>query len=178
MIASGLRIGDLPFQANQIDRPASPLFYFGNLKTIQNPLLAVFSSVKCPAALILKAHDTARELSESGQTVIGGFQSPAEKEMLTVLLRGQSPIVICPARGLEGMRIPAGWRPKLEGGQLLLVSGFSGSVKRPTEDTVHARNQLVAQLASEVLIVHAEPGGKISALVDNIRTNRKRVKFL
>lgn len=154
------------------------LFALGGLELLQKPLLAVFSSVKCPAVLILKAHDTARELAASGQAVIGGFQSPAEKEMLTVLLRGPCPIVICPARGLEGMRIPAGWRPGLEAGQLLLVSAFPGSVKRPSEETVRARNRLMAQLASEVLVVHAEVGGKVSALLDEIRAGGKSVRFL
>ena len=156
----------------------STVSFIGNPTILQQPLLAVFSSVKCPAALILKAHDTARELSANRRAVIGGFQSPVEKEMLTVLLRGQSPIVICPARGLDGMRIPAGWRPGLEAGQLLLVSAIPGPVKRPTEETVHARNRLVAQLASEVLVVHAEPGGKVSALLDEIRAGGKKVQLL
>jgi hypothetical protein len=52
-----------------------------------NPvLLGVFCSVKCPASLILKAYDVSRELAAQGLTVISGFQSPVEKEVLTVLL--------------------------------------------------------------------------------------------
>lgn len=140
------------------------LSFIGNVEILQQPLLAVFSSVKCPAGLILKAHDTARELSASGQAVIGGFQSPAEREMLTVLLRGQSPIVICPARGLEGMRILAGWKPGLASGRLLLLSSFPAGLRRATAEQAERRNRLVFALAEKVLIVHAAPGGKLEGL--------------
>lgn len=136
----------------------------GNLELLQRPLLAVFSSIQCPAGLILKAHDTARQLSASGQAVIGGFQSPAEQEMLTVLLRGQSPIVICPARGLEGMRIPSGWKPGLEAGRLLLLSPFAAELRRVTAQQAERRNRLVFSLAGRALIVHAAPGGKLESL--------------
>lgn len=136
----------------------------GSLELLRHPLLAVFSSVQCPAALILKAHDTARELSASGQAVIGGFQSPAEREMLTMLLRGQSPIVICPARGLEGMRIPPAWKPGLDSGRLLLLSPFPADLRRVTAEQAERRNRLVFSLAERALIVHAAPGGKLESL--------------
>jgi predicted Rossmann fold nucleotide-binding protein DprA/Smf involved in DNA uptake len=140
----------------------------GSLELLQRPLLAVFSSVQCPAALILKAHDTARQLSAKGQAVISGFQSPVEKEMLTVLLRGKSPIVICPARGLEGMRIPAGWKPGLEAGRLLLLSPFPADLRRVTAEQAERRNRLVFSLAERALIVHAAPGGKLEQLCQEV----------
>lgn len=142
----------------------SPLSYLGNLNLLQQPLLGVFSSVKCPASLILKAHDTAKELSASGQAVISGFQSPAEKEMLTVLLRGTSPVVICPARGLDGMRIPVEWKKALDSKQLLLLSPFPSTLRRATAELAEGRNRMVIDLAQRVLIIHAMPGGKLEAL--------------
>jgi predicted Rossmann fold nucleotide-binding protein DprA/Smf involved in DNA uptake len=158
--------------------PRANAWALGNPALLDLSLLGIFSSVKCPAALILKAHDTARGLSASGRAVIGGFQSPVEKEMLTVLLRGQSPIVICPARGLAGMRIPSAWRPKLARGELLVLSPFPGYIKRPRPETIHKRNALAAQLASELLIIHAEPGGKIEALVNEAQAAGKKITRL
>jgi predicted Rossmann fold nucleotide-binding protein DprA/Smf involved in DNA uptake len=140
-------------------------WFLGNVALLEQHLIALFSSVKCPARLILKSQEKAKELSTQGQAVIGGFQSPVEKEMLTVLLRGESPLVICPARSLDSMRIPKAWKHKIDNGQLLLLSPFSAGIKRPTTETVMQRNQLVAQLASELLIVHAEPGGKVEAII-------------
>lgn len=141
-----------------------PLSALGNLEILRCPLLAVFSSIQCPARLILKAHDTAKELSYSGQAVIGGFQSPAEREMLMVLLRCKSPIIICPARGLEEMRIPADWKPGFEAGRLLLLSPFPVELRRVTTEQAERRNRMVFSLAERTLIVHAAPGGKLEKL--------------
>jgi len=69
--------------------------------------LALFCSKKCPGQKILKAFDFARNLRDGQKTVISGFHSPIEKECLRILLRGKQPIIICPARSLEKMRVPA-----------------------------------------------------------------------
>lgn len=156
--------------------PALPdgadLAALGNLEILKTPLLAVFSSIKCPAGLILKAHDTAKELSASGQAVISGFQSPAEREILTMLLRGKSPIVIFPARGLQGMRTPAVWKPALKSGQLLLLSPFPAGLRRATTEQAELRNRIVFSLADRVLIVHAAPGGKLESLCQDMSAGK------
>jgi hypothetical protein len=36
-----------------------------------------------------------------------------EKECLELLLRGMQSVVICPARGIERMRLPSAWRTPL-----------------------------------------------------------------
>jgi len=67
------------------------------------------------------------------------------------------------------MRVPAEWRPALEAGRLLIVSRFEQSPRRVDSGSARRRNELVAALSDEVLIVHAEPGGnieRISELVD------------
>ena len=154
------------------------LSYIGNPEILKLSLLAIFSSVKCPTSLLLKAHDLAKEISADGQAVISGFQSPAEKEMFTVLLRGHNPIVICPARGLDGMRIPQVWREPIRTGRLLVISPFSTVIKRPTASMAVQRNLFVASLAHEVLIIHAELGSKIQQLCDELQTLGKPVEFL
>jgi len=47
---------------------------------------------------------------DDGVTVISGFHTPVEKECLRILLRGSQPVIICPARSIEGMRIPPTWK--------------------------------------------------------------------
>ena len=49
--------------------------------------LPIFCSVQCPGDLILKSYDLARALRAHPITLIGGFQSPIEKEFLELLLR-------------------------------------------------------------------------------------------
>jgi len=79
----------------------------GNLDLITVQGTALFCSARVPGEAILQAHDTASRLRDQGVTVISGFHSPIEKECLGILLRGKQPIIICPARAIEGMRMPA-----------------------------------------------------------------------
>jgi predicted Rossmann fold nucleotide-binding protein DprA/Smf involved in DNA uptake len=139
--------------------PAS-ITALGNLDILQRKKLALFCSVKCPGALILQTYDLARALRDEGVTVIGGFHSPMEKECLALLLRGTQPVVICPARSIGRMRIPAEWKAPLAEGRLLLLSPFAEKLRRATAHLAQKRNELVAVLADEVFVAHAAPGSK------------------
>ncbi len=152
-------------------RPA--LNALGDVSILQQPLLGVFCSVKCPASLILKAHDVSRELASQGLTVISGFQSPVEKEVLTVLMRGNGSIIVCPARGLAGMRIPMDWRPAIDAGKMLVTSPFDGQVKRPTDELARQRNLFVATLATGILFIHARSGGSLELLLREMMATEK-----
>ena len=77
----------------------------GNIDILRHNSAALFCSAKCPGDLILKTYDLAQIIRQSGMTVIGGFHSPMETECLTILLRGTQPVIICPARNINGMRI-------------------------------------------------------------------------
>ena len=132
----------------------------GNLGLLEEPLTALFCSARCPGDLILKTYDVARAMRDAGVPVISGFQTPMEKECLRLLLRGSQPVVVCPARAIGNMRIPAYWRPALEEGRLLVFSSFSSSHRRPTAELAVQRNGIVASLASRIFIAHAAPGSK------------------
>ena len=132
----------------------------GNLQLLEEPLTALFCSSQCPGDLILKTYDLARSMRDGGIAVIGGFQTPMEKECLRLLLRGNQPVVICPARSIENMRVPRDWRGPLREGRLLVLSPFSETVRRATAETAAQRNELVASLATRVFITHAARGSK------------------
>lgn len=142
------------------------LHTLGNLHLLRLPLTALFCSRKCPGDAILKAYDLARELREKETPVISGFHTPVEKDMLEILLKGKGPIVICPARGLEGMRIPKAWSSAIEQGRLLLVSIFDKRISRVTKESAHQRNLLVFALASERVFIHIQPGGETEKLAE------------
>ena len=148
----------------------------GNLALLSQPKTGLFCSLRCPGNAILGAYDSARKLRDEGVTVVSGFHSPVEKECLRILLRGKQPIVICLAHSLEKIRIPAAWRGGLDAGCLLLLSPFEKRPRRPTVESSHQRNELVAALADEVLIIHAESGGSIewiSELIERWRIPRR-----
>ena len=139
----------------------------GNLDLLALPKTAVFCSARCPGAAILAAHDQAVRWREAGHCVVSGFHSPVEKECLRILLRGCQPIIICPARSLESLRIPADWKAPLVEGRLLLLSAFSATQRRATAELAARRNELVAALADEVWFAHIAPGGKMQRLAEN-----------
>ena len=96
----------------------------GNLQLLEEPLTALFFSNRCSGDMILKIYDLARAMRDAGVPVISGFQTLMEKECLRLLLRGTQPVVICLARSIENMRIPADWRSALEDERLLVPPPF------------------------------------------------------
>jgi len=118
---------------------------------------------------ILRAHDAARCLRDDGATVISGFHSPLEKECLRILLRGRQPIIVCPARTIDGMRIVGELRPAFEAGRVLFLSPFTDAPRRVTRASARRRNEIVAALADEEFIAHITSGGEAERLAGLFR---------
>ncbi len=145
----------------------------GDLSLLDEPLTALFCSNRCPGDLILKTYDLARAMRDAGVPVIGSFQTPMERECLRLLLRGNQPVVVCPARGIDNMRIPRDWRSALDDSRLLVMSPFPSTARRPTAALSAQRNNLVADLAQRVFIAHAAPGGKTEAFARRLAASGK-----
>jgi predicted Rossmann fold nucleotide-binding protein DprA/Smf involved in DNA uptake len=161
-------------------RSETPAFIaaVGNLDILRRKKLALFCSVKCPGALILQTYDLARALRDAGVTVISGFHSPMEKECLTLLLRGTQPVIICPARSIERMRVPTAWKVPLEENRLLILSPFAGKQHRATADLAAKRNAFVAALAEEIFVAYAAPGSKIEFFCRDLLSTGKSLLTL
>lgn len=143
---------------------------FGNRDILHNRALGFFCSVKCPGNLILQTYDLARALRDAHITVIGGFHSPMEKECLNLLLRGQQPVIICPARSIKGMRLPSEWQFPLSHGRLLLLSPFDDKQRRTTSDLAEKRNEFVAAIADVLFIAYAAPSSKTERFCREVLT--------
>ncbi|MBI4765146.1 MAG: DNA-processing protein DprA [Deltaproteobacteria bacterium] len=130
-----------------------PIEILSHLKT------ALFCSARTPGEAILRAHDMARRLRDEGTTVISGFHSSIERECLSILLRGKQPIIVCPARAIEGMRIPTECRPAFDAGRILFLSPFVEKPRRVDRESALFRNEIVAALADVAFLAHVEPSG-------------------
>ena len=144
------------------------LLIIGDPRLLTLPWLALYCSSKCPGSLILKAYDLSIALQKASVPVASGFHSPIEEDTLKIAMRGEQQVLISPARGLEGMRIPSECRKPLEDGRLLYASIFPSKIKRSTAETAFERNRFVAALSEKVLVIHAEPGGRLAALCQEI----------
>jgi len=149
------------------DAPGS-IWAMGNLDILREKKTAFFCSSKCPGELIIKTYDLAKKWSDDGVAIIGGFHSPMERECLTILLRGKQPVILCPARSIEGMRVKEEQRKPLEEGRLLLLSSFPAKDRRVTTDTALMRNRFVAALCDDILVSHAAPEGKTEKFCSDI----------
>ncbi|MCC7291842.1 MAG: hypothetical protein IT449_07265 [Phycisphaerales bacterium] len=135
--------------------------------------LALLCSRACPGSIIVQTLDVVRALRETPWTVVSGFQSPTEQECLEILLRGERPVIVCPARNAEGMRVPAAWKAAVAAGRMLITSPFEKTVRRATTATAEERNRFVVSLADAVFIPHAAPGGSLDRLCRDHITGHK-----
>ena len=127
-------------------------------------MTAFFVFRKCPGAAIRVAMDWALQQARVKNVVISGFHSPLEQAVLKVLLQARSPVVVVLARPLEGAKLPPEWTDPLAQGHLAVVSAAIAAT-RLTDAVAIARNHLVAQLATDIVVAHASPGGVLASLL-------------
>ena len=143
----------------------------GNLDLLALPKTALFCSARCPGKVILTTYDQAAKWRDTGRCVISGFHSPVEKECLQILLRGDAPVILCPARRMLE-RLPAKWAIAVASGRMLILSAFAITATRVTAELAARRNEFVAALADEVFIAHTTAGGQLDSLNARLTTHR------
>jgi len=146
----------------------SPVYGMGNQAVLRNRSLGLICSVQCPGSVVIRTFDAIRELRDAGVVVAGGFHSPMELECLDFLLRGEQPVIVCPAKGLDHVPLAASWRAALDADRLLLLSLFGDDVTRNTTARAQTRNEFVAALAAGLLVPFASPGGKAEATARHV----------
>ena len=115
--------------------------------------------------------DWALQQARSKAVVIGGFHSPLEQSVLKVLIQARSPVVVVLARPVRGANLSPEWVDPLSQGFMAVVS-TSAITTRLTDEVAIARNSLVAQLATTIVVAHAGPGGGLAGLVAQWRLER------
>jgi predicted Rossmann fold nucleotide-binding protein DprA/Smf involved in DNA uptake len=142
------------------------LAVLGNTSLLNLPKTALFCSVRCPGSAILPTYDQTAQWRDAGRCVISGFHSPVEKECLRILLRGTSPIILCPAASLP-KRLPATWKTAITQGRMLIVSFFESPATRASKALAMRRNDCICTLAEELWFAHITPGGEANRLKTN-----------
>lgn len=136
----------------------------GNIELLKLEKTAFLCSRKIPASVVLKCYDWAIEQRESGNCVISGFHSLLEKDVLHYLLKGKQPIIVAMARGLK-QKLEPELQQAMDEGRLLIISSFDETVKRVTEKTAAIRNQMMVELADEVVVGFASEGGNLKKML-------------
>lgn len=152
--------------------------WLGKSKILELPKTAFLCSRKISAQSVLKCYDWAIEQREEGSCVISGFHSPIEKDVFKYLAKGNQPIILALPRGLKKR-----WEPDikqlLDQNRLLIVTPFDKSVTRVTKETSSKRNEMMLELADEVMVGYMNPTGGINKLIKNSNTRKtKQIEFL
>ena len=143
----------------------------GNNELMNLPKTAFLCSRQVPAGAVLKCYDWAIAQRYGGWCIISGFHSTIEKDVLHYLLKGKQPIIVALARGLKEKVEPALQKP-LDQGRLLIVTPFNKEVKRVTRQTAHLRNQMMIELADEIVIGFVNKGGMLEGQINDGLTKR------
>jgi predicted Rossmann fold nucleotide-binding protein DprA/Smf involved in DNA uptake len=121
-------------------------------------MTAFFASRQCPGTAIRAAMDWAMQQATTRQPVISGFHSPLEQSVLKLLSQAGSPVVAVLARPVIGAKLNPEWKTAIADGRMAVVSATSAA-ERLTEEQASQRNEMVARLATSIVIAYASAGG-------------------
>ena len=138
--------------------------HLGNVRLLALPKTALLSSRRVPPAAVMRCYDWATEARDAGRCVASGFQSALERDVLSFLLRGTSPIVLVLARSLW-KAVPKEFREPIAVGRLLVVSPVPQSASRVSEETAAVRNGWILDHCDEAVFASLDPDGTLARLV-------------
>ena len=121
-------------------------------------------SKACPGDLILKAQDCANARGPNSATVVGGFYTPIERDVLRILLRGPASVISVLARAVQGNSMSPTLKIAVTVGTAQIISPFPAAHTRTTAATAEARKRHIVTLCRSVLLAYAAPGRKTEAL--------------
>lgn len=91
---------------------------------------------------------------------MSGFQSPLEKEVLDILLKGTSLLVLVLARRMwDARHVPTLFRKPLADGRLLVISPVAQSIRRVDARSAAQRNHYILGHADRLLLGALDPYG-------------------
>jgi hypothetical protein len=133
-------------------------------------MLSVSASMSVQPSLLLLAYDLTVALRDTQVATVGGFHSSLERECLEILLRGQQPITICPAREFgRGHRLYSGklWEAVKRGnddGRVRIEPPPGVKGTRITRENAEIRNAHLLTICDGVLILAAREGSRTEAM--------------
>lgn len=139
----------------------------GNFRLLDQAATAFLCSTQCPGDKILEAYEWARRQCDEGCTVISGFHTPIEKDVLAILARRGANIIWVPGRDLP-KTIDAVFKAPFDENRLLILSPFAyGKPARPTKESCSLRNRFILSRAAERYIPNAAKDSSLAADLEN-----------
>ena len=135
-------------------QPSVTLHATGNLGLVERPATAFLCSTQCPGNRILEAFDWAHRQCDEGGTVISGFHTPVEQDVLAILAKRGANLIWVPGRDIP-KSMDATFRQPMEENRLLVLSPFAyGKPARPSKESCSIRNRFVLTFAKKFYQSH------------------------
>jgi predicted Rossmann fold nucleotide-binding protein DprA/Smf involved in DNA uptake len=139
--------------------------YLGNIDILQLHKTGFLCSRKCPAEIVLKSYEWAKEQREQGKCIVCGNHSQIEKDVFEILLKGKQPLILVLARGMKKRFEPSIQRA-LHQKRLLIISPFSDNEKRVTRELAEKRNQEIIKICNYVIVGYKTKDGQLDKLLN------------
>ena len=138
----------------------------GNRDLLGQFTVGFLASRRVPPEAVMRCLDWATRMRDEGVCVMSGFQSPLEKEVLDILLKGTSPLILVLARRMwDARHIPSLFRQPLADGRLLVISPVSQSVRRVDAHSAALRNRYILDHADSLFLGALDPNGSLKELL-------------
>lgn len=125
--------------------------YLGNCNLLKMHIVGFFSSRTTAPLSVLPTLDWAHEVAQrSDIAVMSGFQSPMEREVLDILLRGQCSIIMVLNRSIY-RKVPSYLNDAYLADRLLLISLCHSTSIRPSAKQAVTRNLYIAKTAKQLV---------------------------
>ena len=124
--------------------------YLGNKELLKMKKVGFLASRKISTLSILPTLDWAMKVSKQKDiTIVSGFHSKMERDVLKILFQGECGIIVVLARGMY-RKLPKQYEEAMLLNRLLIISYEKESVTRVSEATAHKRNNYVREIADEM----------------------------
>jgi predicted Rossmann fold nucleotide-binding protein DprA/Smf involved in DNA uptake len=143
-----------------IEHRGALLSGIGNQALLSAAPTAFFASRRCSGAAIRAGMEWALIQAREQHAVISGFHSPLEQSVLKILLEAQCPIIAVISRQITNARFDQAWITALAENRFTILS-VNSQTQRITQASAARRNDVVAELASKIVIAQAEPAGAL-----------------
>ncbi len=141
--------------------------YKGNIEILNLHKTAFLCSQKCPAEIVLKSYDWAKEQRKQGNCIVCGNHSQIEKDVFEILLKGKQPLILVLARGMK-TRWETEIEEAVEANRLLIISPFEKEVKRVTRQTAKKRNQEILKICDKIIVGYKSKYGQLENLLKGV----------
>lgn len=138
----------------------------GNTKLIKLHKVGYFASSKIASLSVLPTLDWAVEIAKREDvSIVSGFHSKMEREVLDYLLRGRCGIIVVLARSIY-RRVPAKFKEAFDKSRILFLSEEkSENVIMTAKSSALKRNKFVATHADEIVVSSLNPESSLYPII-------------